>query len=158
MFYLDMQPPFWMRRKDKFDLGPNEYADTFEKDLNNSFVSKTTQEIPLTEIKNYDKLKKLMYKDFWRVRNHHGLGESPLHSSDENEEINNKAFHELRPKFRKGKLKDFLMKKSAKYERSLSSLKSRSEIRKSIVTSIKLYRCYEVNSKQKYLLKSKEYR
>jgi len=43
------------------------------------------------------------------MREKYGLGDSPLHSSDENEKISNEVFKELRPKIKKT-MKEFLFK------------------------------------------------
>ena len=65
-----------------------------------------------------------MKKEFVKLREKYGLGDSPLHSSDESDEINNAAFRELRPKF-KQKLKDFLLNQKKANVMSSWSMKSK---------------------------------
>lgn len=97
----------------------------FNKDLNltEQFLSKSNK---IAKKVVGSELGLLMYKHFWKIREEHGLGDSPLHSSDEDEEINNAAFHELRPN-NKQKLKDFLMQKLDRENRSEGRIKTPSD-------------------------------
>jgi len=123
MLFSEKKVPFWMQKsKSQLDV---------EHDVQKNFLNLfKTNEVKQKTLKKKTQLCNMMYKDFWEIRDNYGLGDSPLHSSDENEAINNAALKELRPKNTSKNMKEFLTLKSN--SKSHSVLINKNKRRKSM--------------------------
>ena len=106
--------PFWLRyEQNKTENPPSELNKT------NNLIDSRYSQLSLSKFnsrslerkeKTDNILKTRMYNDFIKIKNTNGLTDSVIFSDDEHEETNNSAFHLLRPKLAKHKLKDYLLK------------------------------------------------
>ena len=128
LYETDIVNPIWLKKKNEILEPKNEYQETSENPLNNEKIANQIDNKPFKKDKRMMNLSNLMWKDFRKMREKYGLGDSPLHSSDENEKISNEVFKELRPKIKKT-MKEFLFKPRKRLWRTTLSIQSKNKMK-----------------------------